>query len=132
MDLAAIFPFLLILVAGWLLLIRPQRRRQQEMSKIQSALEPGLEVMLANGLFATVLAVEDDTVLVEAAPGVSLRFLKQAVLQIRTAPESMVDLETFDESAFDESEIEDAAIEDVGDVLPDQGRDIRRNDSSQD
>lgn len=96
MDLAALLPFVLILVVGWLLLIRPQRKRQQAMSQLHSSLTPGMEVMLAGGLFATILSVEDDSVVVEAAPGVDLRYLKQAVLEIRqpvpgSGPESPTD-----------------------------------------
>ena len=64
-SLGAVLPLLLLAVLGYFLLIRPTRRRAQEVSAIQSALGVDAEVMLTSGIFGTVTAIEADNVLVE-------------------------------------------------------------------
>ena len=51
---------------------------------MQSSLSVGDEVMLTSGVFATAQAVEDDHVLVEIAPGVTIKVARGAVGQIVT------------------------------------------------
>jgi preprotein translocase subunit YajC len=77
-----LFPFVLILAAFYLLIIRPARNRQRAAMQLQSELGPGQQVMTTSGLFATVSAVEDDAVVLEVAPGVTMRFAKAAVARI--------------------------------------------------
>ncbi len=75
-----IFP--LILVAGYMLLVRPQRNRQRQMVDMRNKIEPGVEVVTTAGLIATVVATDDETVTLEIAPGVHSRFLRQAVVRV--------------------------------------------------
>jgi preprotein translocase subunit YajC len=77
--------FVLLGVAGWLLLVRPQRRRAQALQEVRNAVEVGTQVITTAGLHATVAAVEGDTVLLEIAPGVQARFAKQAVVGVLDA-----------------------------------------------
>jgi preprotein translocase subunit YajC len=86
--LGALFPFVLILAAFYLLIIRPARNRQRAAMSMQSQLAPGLEVMTGSGVFATVAAVEDDVVVLEVSPGVKMRFAKAAVARILTPEET--------------------------------------------
>jgi preprotein translocase subunit YajC len=82
---SAVEPYLvlvLIVVAGYLLLIRPGRNRAKQAANLQSALSPGDEVMLTSGVFATVRSVSADEMHVEVAPGVVLRVHRQAVARI--------------------------------------------------
>lgn len=81
-PLMSLVPFILIAVVFYFLLIRPQRRRQQQQSQLQNRLVPGQRVMTTAGLFATVVAIEDDAVVLEIAPGVEARFVKQAIGQV--------------------------------------------------
>lgn len=78
----ALLPFALLLVAFYLLIIRPQRNRAKAAQSMQSRLAPGVEVMTTAGLFGTVVDVADDTVRVEVSPGVRVKFAKQAVGRI--------------------------------------------------
>lgn len=87
-SLGALLPFILILLAFWLLIIRPARNRQRQQSQMQSALAPGQEVMTTSGLHAKVSAVEDDVVVLEVSPGVTMRWAKQAVARILPAAET--------------------------------------------
>ena len=52
-QLGSLLPFVLIALVFWLLIVRPQRRRQQELSSTQASLGPGVEVMLGSGIFGT-------------------------------------------------------------------------------
>ena len=81
-DLAGIFPLLLIVVAFWFLVIRPARKRQQEMRTIQSQVAPGSQVMLGSGIYGTVVDVADDTLRLELAPGTVVKVARQAVVRV--------------------------------------------------
>jgi preprotein translocase subunit YajC len=74
--------FGLIAVAGWSLLVRPQRRRARALQEMRDAVHVGSAVLTTAGLHATVAAVEDDTLLLEIAPGVQARFAKAAVVRV--------------------------------------------------
>ena len=77
-----IFPLLLIVLAFWLLVIRPSRKRQQEMSRIQSSVAPGSEVMLGSGIYGRVVSITDDTLQLEVAPGTPVKVARQAVVRV--------------------------------------------------
>jgi preprotein translocase subunit YajC len=71
---------IVVLVAlFWLLLIRPQRRRQAEQNALIQNIEVGDEIVTAGGLFGHVKSVADDELLVEIAPGTNVRIARRAV-----------------------------------------------------
>lgn len=83
----------LFFVAFWLLLIRPQRRRQRQTMELQRSLKVGDEVMLGSGVFARVSGEVDDPVagdclLVEVSPGVELKIARGAVMRVLTEHEA--------------------------------------------
>jgi len=84
-GLAALLPFVLIAVAMYFLLIRPQRRRMQEQRALASAIEEGDEVMTTAGVYGFVTAIEDDVIWLEIAEGVDIRIARAAVSR-RVAP----------------------------------------------
>jgi preprotein translocase subunit YajC len=64
----------------WLLLIRPQRKRQQEQQQLHASLEVGDEILTVGGLYGHVRELlEDDDLLVEIAPGVNVRIARRSV-----------------------------------------------------
>jgi preprotein translocase subunit YajC len=78
--------FPLLIVAGYLLFIRPQRNRQKKALQQRQAIAPGLEVVTTAGLIATVVEMDDETVTLEIAPGVRSRFLRQAIVRVVEEP----------------------------------------------
>lgn len=52
---------------AWFLLIRPQRRIQQQQQKMLSALKKGDEVMTEGGIIGTIVHLTDDRVTVRTA-----------------------------------------------------------------
>lgn len=83
-SLGALLPFVLIALVFWLLIVRPQRRRQQSMAATQAALQVGTEVMLGSGIYGRVASADDEetTILVEVAPGMVLKVARQAVIRV--------------------------------------------------
>jgi len=78
---------LVILVLMWFLLIRPQRRRQQDSERLLGSLEVGQEVVTAGGLYGTITALEEDEARVEIADGVEVRLAKRAIAGVLSADE---------------------------------------------
>ncbi len=68
-----------LLVLFYFVAIRPQRRRQREMQNLQNQIQPGQKVITTTGMYATVVALENDAVVLEVAPGVHSRFVKQVI-----------------------------------------------------
>ena len=86
--------YLIIIVvlfaALWLFLIRPQKRRQVETSRMQDDLAAGDEILTAGGIHGTVRAIEDEVVQLEIAPGTIVRLDRRAVAAVvpeETEPE---------------------------------------------
>ena len=63
-------------------LVSRSRRAQRTFSQTQAALAPGREVVTAAGLYARVVAVEDDVVVLETAPGQRSRWARQAIARV--------------------------------------------------
>lgn len=78
--------FPLLLIALLLLFVTAQRRRQRAVQQTQASLEPGARVMTTAGLFATVVGIEGDEVLLEVAPGVVCRYARAAVARVVPPP----------------------------------------------
>jgi preprotein translocase subunit YajC len=75
---------ILVLIFGvfYFLMIRPQRNRQRQVVQAQNAVVPGQRVRTTAGMYGTVIAVEDGDVVLEVAPGVEVRYLKRAIMDV--------------------------------------------------
>ncbi|GIH94370.1 preprotein translocase subunit YajC [Planobispora siamensis] len=100
----------LMVVVFYFLLIRPQRKRQQEQIQMQNSLVPGTRVMTTTGLFATVVAIDADDVILEIAPGVETRWVKAAIGRVLTPVD-------------DAEDTTPEAVEDVTETAEQQGED---------
>jgi preprotein translocase subunit YajC len=75
----------LLFIVMWFLVIRPQRKRQQEQKRVMDNLAPGQEVMTAGGLYGTIsTVVDDEEVLVEIANDVHVRVARRAIALVVT------------------------------------------------
>ena len=68
-----------MLVLMWVLLIQPQRRRQQQQARLMADLKAGDEVITAGGLYGRVQSLDDESVQLEVAPQTTVRVAKSAV-----------------------------------------------------
>ncbi len=82
MDILSLAPILLLVVAFYFLLIRPQRNRQKKHAQMVSAVAPGTEVMTTAGIFGTVREVNDEVLNLEIAPGTVIRILPTAISKV--------------------------------------------------
>ena len=104
------FPILIVLVfvGFYFLMIRPQRRRQQQTQQQQRTVAPGARVRTTAGMYATVTDVDGDDVVLEVAPGVEVRYLKRAIMEV-ISPGEAEEPETVEDEAdsYDEETAED-------------------------
>ena len=81
-ELASLLPIIGIAALFWLLIIRPQSKRQRAVRQMQSALQVGQEVMLTSGMFGTIERINDDNLDIRIADGVTVKVAKGAVANV--------------------------------------------------
>jgi preprotein translocase subunit YajC len=82
---------LLLLVAMYALVMRPQRMRMRAHAAMVNSIDVGDEVVAAGGIFGRVLSLDDESMRLEIAPGVEIRVLRRMVMS------RVVDEPTYDE-----------------------------------
>ena len=63
----------------YFMMIRPQQRRRREVQNMQSSMGVGDEIITVGGLYGTIREIDDESVLLEIAPGVTARYAKAAI-----------------------------------------------------
>jgi preprotein translocase subunit YajC len=80
------YTFLLVIVVlfglFYFVMIRPQRNRQRQVQQMQHQVMPGQQVRTTAGMYATVVSADDNDVVLEIAPGVQVRYLRKAVMEV--------------------------------------------------
>jgi preprotein translocase subunit YajC len=66
----------------YFVMIRPQRNRQRKVQEQQKQAQPGQRVRTTAGMYATVVDVDGDDVILEVAPGVEVRYVKRSIMQV--------------------------------------------------
>src|SRR6202035_3447294 len=106
---------LIVVVAFYLLMIRPQQRRKQAAQQKQNTLQPGATVRTTAGMYATVVDVDGDDVILEVAPGVEVRYMRRAVMDVVSPGEAVdEDEDTVDEADEVDTDSEEEAGETHG------------------
>ena len=77
---------LLMAVAFYLLLWRPQQRRMSMVRALQSQLEQGDDVLTTSGIYARIVRLGDDDADLEIAPGTVIRVARGAIGQVVHEP----------------------------------------------
>jgi preprotein translocase subunit YajC len=92
-----LFPIIILALFGLLyfVMIRPQRNRQRQAAQTQSEVMPGTRVRTTAGMYATVVSVEGDDVVLEVAPGVNVRYMRRAIAGV--VPDATADTGVVDE-----------------------------------
>ncbi len=86
-QLFAFAPLILMVVAGYFLLIRPQQQRQRDHIARVRSIKRGDTVVLTNGMIGKVVRVEELELGVEIAQNVTVKVIKDMVHDIRTKGE---------------------------------------------
>lgn len=91
----------------YFMMIRPQQRRRREVQNMQSTMGVGDEIITVGGLYGTIRSLDDESVLLEIAPGVTARYAKAAIGKVNQ--KAVSDDAVEDESAGDPAEDETPA-----------------------
>ncbi|MER6332340.1 preprotein translocase subunit YajC [Streptomyces sp. NPDC014983] len=86
MNAYTLLPFI-VLIAAMFLMTRSAKKKQQQAAQMRNEMQPGSGVRTIGGMYATVKEVNEDTVLLDAAPGVDLLFAKNAIGAVLTDDE---------------------------------------------
>ncbi|GGV47416.1 preprotein translocase subunit YajC [Streptomyces griseoflavus] len=78
MSLLTLLPFI-VLIGAMFLMTRSAKKKQQEAIEMRNQMQPGSGVRTIGGMYATVKEVNEDTVLLDAGPGVELLFAKNSI-----------------------------------------------------
>lgn len=81
-DLTMILFMLLMFGGLYFVMIRPQRKKQQELQKMVAALKKGDRVVTNGGIFGTVAGVKDNILVVRIADDVKIEVLKSAIASV--------------------------------------------------
>jgi preprotein translocase subunit YajC len=82
----------------WVLLIRPQRRKQMTQQQLLESVEPGDEVLTVGGIYGIVHEMdEEDDLIVEVAEGIRVRVARRAVAGV-VKPEDEADEDDVEET----------------------------------
>ncbi|GAA3308008.1 preprotein translocase subunit YajC [Streptomyces cinereospinus] len=77
-SLATLLPFI-VLIGAMILMTRSAKKKQQAAVDMRNQMQPGSGVRTIGGMYATVKEVSEDTVLLDAGPGVELLFAKNSI-----------------------------------------------------
>ena len=78
-PLSMLVPVVGMLAIFYLLLIRPQQKRQKETQKMIDAIKKGDRVVTSSGIYGSVVGVKDNIVVLKVAENVKIEMLKTAV-----------------------------------------------------
>ena len=71
----------LVVIFGlmYLLMIRPQRKRQKEMQKMVEELKRGDEIITNSGIYGIIEAVEENSFVIKLESGATMRVIRSAI-----------------------------------------------------
>jgi preprotein translocase subunit YajC len=85
MEIALVY-FALLVIAFFVLVVRPQRRRLAAHRAFLSTLRLGDEVITSGGVYGTIRALRDEAVELEIAPDTVIRVARAAIAQPAPVP----------------------------------------------
>ena len=86
MSPVTLLPFI-VLIGAMFLMTRSAKKKQQQAIDMRNQMQPGSGVRTIGGMYATVKEVSEDTVLLDAGPGVDLLFAKNSIGAVLTDDE---------------------------------------------
>ena len=79
--LGLLFPVVILGGLFYMMLIRPQRRRQKHMRDLRSALDVGDEIRTIGGIYGRVKTITDGDIIIDVGDGNTLRITRQAIAE---------------------------------------------------
>ena len=84
-PLVTFLPLILVFVVFYFFMIRPQMKKQKEMTTYRSSLKKGDRVVTTGGIYGKVQEVKDQSVTIDVGGDVKLRVDKNALLKDPTS-----------------------------------------------
>ena len=90
--LVSFLPLILIVVLMYFMMIRPQKKKQKEEQQMRNNLRVGDELTTIGGIKGRVVAIKDDTIMLESGNDrTKLQFEKWAIQTVHTKHEDPID-----------------------------------------
>ncbi len=86
-PLVTFLPLILVFVVFYFFMIRPQMKKQKEMTNYRNSLKKGDKVITTGGIYGKISDVKDNYVTIEVGGDVRLKVDKSALLKDPTADE---------------------------------------------
>lgn len=82
-PLTSLFPFLIIVVIFYVLVIRPQNKKLKEQKKMLAELKKGDAVVTTGGIHGTVVAIRGHLVDIKVSEEVKITFSKEVISYVK-------------------------------------------------
>ncbi|MBQ4557294.1 MAG: preprotein translocase subunit YajC [Clostridia bacterium] len=83
-----IIMLVLMFVVMYFLMIRPQKKQEQEAQKMRDSLAVGDEITTIGGIIGEIVSIKEETVTIETSKaGTKIRFLKSAIRSVDVSAE---------------------------------------------
>ena len=85
---SSILPFALVLVLMYFMIIRPQKKKEKKTEEMRSSIEIGDTVTTIGGIVGLVVAIKEDTIVLETGTDRSkIRFKRWAISEVNKLAE---------------------------------------------
>lgn len=85
---SSILPFALVLVLMYVMIIRPQKKKEKKTEEMRSSIEIGDTVTTIGGIVGLVVAIKEDTIVLETGTDRSkIRFKRWAISEVNKLAE---------------------------------------------
>ena len=82
-PIASFLPFVLMFLVLYLLILRPQMRKQKNQQRMIDELEKNDEIVTSGGIHGTILNIKDDILVVKIADNVKIEVSRAAVSRVK-------------------------------------------------
>ena len=87
-GLGTFLPFVLIIVVFYLMLVRPNQKKQKQWQEMLGSLKPGDRITTTGGMRGTIISLKEDTIQLRVPPdGIKLEVIKSAIASVTTNQE---------------------------------------------
>ena len=87
-GLGMLLPILLFIPLLYLLMIRPQQKKQKQWQQMLAGIKSGDRVTTAGGIRGVILSIKDDSIIIRVAPdNLKLEVAKSAIASVTTQDE---------------------------------------------
>src|SRR6202021_4204617 len=87
-GLVTFLPFVLIIAVFYLMLVRPNQKKQKQWQEMLSSLKPGDRITTTGGMRGTIMSIKEDAAQPGVPPdGIKIEVIKSAIASVTTNQE---------------------------------------------